>query len=356
MKIMIVISNAEMGGAQKVSINLAKWIKKNTKSSVHIVALTKANRHAYDMGETQFTVLNAGHISRQLHYMIKKDKIDIILTMGVPLSIYTVPACMGTGVKHIISERNDPAHFAGKTTTKIISRLLMRTASGFVFQTKEAQQYYGGFVSKRSRIIPNPLFNVEAMPKEPFQGKREKRIVSVGRLNKQKNQEMLIEVYLEIIKSYPEYDLIIWGEGPERENLEKLIKRLNLENKVKLPGTTNRILEEIYHDSMFVMTSDFEGMPNALMEAMAMGVPCISTDCPCGGPRDIIENEKNGLLVPVNNKMAMVDAIKKLLENPSKAVAISRNGFEIRKTYDLDRICECWYIYFNKILGKKQGY
>lgn len=346
MKVMIVISNAEMGGAQKVSINLAKWLKNNTTSSVHIVALTKAIRQIYDMRDIQFTVLKSKGISKQLRQMIKKEKIDILLSMGVPLALYTVPACIGTSAKHIISERNDPAHFSGKVLTRIVSRLLMRMASGFVFQTKEAQLYYGNSIVERSRVIPNPLFNVETMPNVPFQGKRKKVIVSVGRLNKQKNQKMLIEAFAELEKDYPDYKLMIWGEGPERENLENLIEKLDIESKVELPGTTNRILEEIYRDSIFVMTSDFEGMPNALMEAMALGLPCISTDCPCGGAKELIQDNNNGMLIPTRDKDALKHKIIELLENQAIAKILGENAIKIRKTHSLEQICGYWLDYF----------
>jgi glycosyltransferase involved in cell wall biosynthesis len=147
-------------------------------------------------------------------------------------------------------------------------------------------------------IIPNPInpeFNVK-----PFSGKRRKIITSVGRLSEQKNQHVLIEAFSRIEKDFPDYELVIYGEGNLRETLENQIKTLKLENKVKLPGVKKNIKNEIYDCSLFVLPSLYEGMPNALMEAMALGLPVISTDCPCGGPRFLIHNY-NGLLVKVNN-------------------------------------------------------
>jgi glycosyltransferase involved in cell wall biosynthesis len=221
--------------------------------------------------------------------------------MGVPGALFDVPACVGLGIKHIISERNDPAHFGGSTITRIVSRLLMRKANGFVFQTKDAQAFYGGEIAKHSVIIPNPLFIGDDYPDTQYVGEREETIVTTGRLNKQKNHPLLIRAFKRIAVEFPEYKLIIYGEGPERQNDEALISELGLQERVLLPGTINDVPAKIYKSSLYVLSSDFEGMPNALMEAMALGLPCISTDCPCGGPRELIYKGYIGMLVPVDD-------------------------------------------------------
>ena len=254
--------------------------------------------------------------------------------MGVPLALYTVPAIMGLGVKHVISERNDPAHFAGKKTTRIFSRLLMRFADGFVFQTRKAQDYYSKSIRKRSVVIHNPLYDVPKIAIE--RGHKRKEIVSVGRLNKQKNQRLLISAFADIYKTYPAFKLIIYGEGPERQSLEQYIKDLNL--------------DKIRDSYMFVMTSDFEGMPNALMEAMSLGLPCISTDCPCGGPSELIVDKKNGRLVPVGDKNALSNVMRKLIENEEDAEKIGTEAKTICDTHSIDRICMKWYNFFERIV------
>ncbi len=350
MHIMVVISNPSMGGAQKVAMNLTEWININTDSTAHIVALSGTQQKTYDMQKMNFSVLKKGHIIGQLRAKINEQKPDIVLSMGVPLSIYTVPACSRTGVKHIISERNDPKHFAGKKIVKFVSRLFMKTASAFVFQTIDAQEFYGSKLAKRSKVIPNPLFNTEKMPKKPFDGERNKTIVTVGRLNSQKNQKMLIGSFAEICEKYPDYKLIIWGEGPEKDALRSLSESLGVADKVALPGATREVLNEIYKDSLFILSSDFEGMPNALMEAMALGLPCISTDCPCGGPRALIKNNKNGILIGVNDKKALTQSITYMLDNPETAKAMGHKAFKIREDYSLNRICTMWYEYFKEVV------
>jgi glycosyltransferase involved in cell wall biosynthesis len=182
-------------------------------------------------------------------------------------------------------------------------KYLYKKADGFVFQTEDAAKYFEGIIKCDSKIIPNPI-NPKFI-KEPYKGEREKNIVTVGRLESQKNQKMLIEAFGKIESKYPEYSLLIYGDGSKKEELQDLIKEKGLENKVILKGKIDDVENVIDKAKMFVLSSDYEGMPNALMEAMALGLPCISTDCPCGGPRYLMENGKSGLLVPVGNSDAM---------------------------------------------------
>ena len=351
MKVMIAISNSGVGGSQRVAMHLAQWLETSSVHSCEIVALKPPTGNAYDMSGFKFEEINSNRIIFKLSSIIRARKPDILLSMGVPLCLYTVPACLLTKTKHIISERNDPAHFAGKTIVKIFSRLAMRTANGFVFQTKDAQDYYGGRIAKKSVVIPNPLFNLKNMPAQPFEGDRNKTVVSVGRLNKQKNQKMLIEAFAQLSGEFGDYSLTIWGEGPERANLEELIKELNMQDRIFLPGASDNVLEEIYDEGIFVLSSDFEGMPNALMEAMALGLPCISTDCPCGGPKDLIKNGENGILVPVGNVNHLATAMKELISDNKKAREMEKKAIEIRQYYDTNTTCSKWIAFFEKFVN-----
>ena len=352
MNIVIVIGSLGLGGAERVSLNLANWLSKQKGVKTTIVALTAPKGKSYPTEGCDYVELNSKLPILALRKTVKAKRPDVVLTMCTPLCMYTIPALLGLKVKHIVSERNDPAHFAGKTLTRIVSRTLMRLADGYVFQTGDAQAFYGGSISRRSVIIPNPLFNVEKMPKEAYNGPDTKTIVSVGRLNKQKNQPMLIEAFAEVHQRHPEYRLVIYGEGPERKILEEQVKRFGLQEICQLPGATNEVLEKIYSASLFVLPSDFEGMPNALMEAMALGLPCISTDCPCGGPRELIKDGENGLLAPVGDKTALVSAIEKMINDRDMALLMGRNALELRNTHSMDAICKRWLEYFREVSGK----
>lgn len=148
---------------------------------------------------------------------------------------------------------------------------------------------------------------------EPYIGKRKKIFAAVGRLEPQKNFPMLIRAFSEFHKEEKDYQLIIYGEGKERTNLEKFIKQLNLEDAVFLPGRNKDVLNAINDSAAFILSSDYEGMPNALIEAICMGMPVISTDCPSGGPRELIHNGENGLLIDVNSVEDMKKAMKKIV-------------------------------------------
>jgi len=348
MKLAIVISNPEMGGAQRVSLNLAEWINRNSQYSVTIIALYHLEKNAYDMSNYNYHYVASKNKIYGLRHLLRILSIEIVLTMGVPLCIYTIPATIGLSVKNIVSERNDPTHFSGKWITKIISRFFMRFAHGYVFQTKEAKDFYN-INDRKAVIIPNPLFNVNKMPAFPFNGIREKQIVTVGRLNVQKNHKLLIDTFAVLHDIYPDYKLIIWGEGNERNNLERYLKKLDLQDFVILPGTSNNIFSEIYKSSMFVLTSDFEGMPNALIEAMALGLPVVSTNCPCGGPSFLIQNNVNGILVEVGNQEELIESIKYVLNNPEQSNILGKQAFLIRELLSEHSINKRWLDFFEKI-------
>ena len=360
-KIVIVCGSLGKGGAERITIYLAKYLQNRGiktfiatggKREVEYECPEGVERYILDEIEEKNIILRKGisllryQIVRLRKFLIKNE-IDTVLVMDIPVCIYALPACFCLGTKVIVSERNDPAHFAGKKITKWVSRILMRKANGYVFQTADAQKYYGSTVLGKSVIIPNPIFT-EKMPDTPYEGIREKKIVSVGRLNKQKNQILLIDAFYLILKDFPEYKLYIWGEGAERTNIEGYIRKLGIEKSVFLPGVTENIYMEIYEASLFILPSDFEGMPNALIEAMALGIPCISTDCPCGGPRELIKNGKNGILVPINDKEALVNGIYSLLNNKEHATEIGYEAFKIREKLCYDTICNKWYEFLFK--------
>ena len=196
-----------------------------------------------------------------------------------------MPALKGSKAKIIVSERNDPRNFQGKTITKLVSRYLMSKADGFVFQTNDACDFYKKY-KDRSVVIPNPVADVPVILERLPNEQRDKVIVTAGRLVPQKNHEMLIKAFGKIAYRFPEYKLIIYGEGELKEKLQLLSRDLSMGDRVVFPGSVNDLHEKIKNAELFVLSSDFEGMPNALMEAMAMGITCISTDY-CGGPRDI---------------------------------------------------------------------
>ena len=352
--IALLCASLSRGGAERVLISLAKYFKNNGYDAKIITSYKVDNEYEIPEGIKRINLTgkinsSGNFISRtfgsikELRKTIKKEDIDILIIMGTPNCIYGITGSIFTKAKVIVSERNDPRHFTGKRSTKFLSRFLMKFADRFVFQTEDAKKFYDKQLKGRGTVIHNPIL-VDNLP-EFFTGDREKTIVSMGRLNPQKNQKMLIDAFAEISEKIPEYKLIIYGEGSLRNDLESQIKELHLEDKISLPGNFLDVHERIKKASLFVMSSDFEGMPNALIEAMALGLPCISTDCPCGGPKELIENNKNGVLVPVNDESALVKQMLKIINNKEYATSISKEAVKIKNHLDIKNIGKQWEDY-----------
>jgi len=368
MKIFICEGNFSAGGAERVVCNLANYLVE--KNDVMVVALTKTNM-AYDMDENIkcasidkktynssssliSKVLNK--LTKNIYRLLKLNKMireyspDLIVSFLPEPSMLTLLLKKFHKVPTIISVRNDPKIEYASKLYYCIMKLTYPKADGVVFQTEEARDYFDGILKCSTTIIPNPI-NPEFSVK-PFGGEKNKKIVSIGRLSEQKNQKVLIDAFSKISNDFPDYELVIYGDGELRSDLENQIKKLGLEKKIKLPGVKKNIKEEIYEASLFVLPSLYEGMPNALMEAMALGLPVISTDCPCGGPAFLIENNVNGVLVKVNDVIELENAMRKVLSNSDFATKIGKNANKINKTLAPDIINNQWYEYIKKIYNE----
>ena len=239
--------------------------------------------------------------------------------------------------KFIASERCNPTSYSG------IKRLLMqhygKRADAWVFQTEEAAKWYEG-IAKKSVIIPNAIN--PAFIRKPHEGEKEKCIVAAGRLSEQKNFKLLIDAFALISEEFSDFSLNIYGKGPLEEELREYARSKQLEARVKFMGYVDDMPEQLEKATAFVLSSDFEGMPNALMEAMALGLPCVSTDCPCGGPSYLINTDENGILVPVGDAEKMAVAMRKILADPELSNTLSNNARQISDRLAPQKIYKEW--------------
>ena len=352
MKIGIIIGSLGFGGAERVSSQLANWWAKNGyEISFYTTKQKPSNEYFIDQRINRYTCYSTNKLKliRELHKTIIKDKPDIVLIMDTPMCVYAVPALFFTRIPFVVSERSAPNNARIKKTTRYLSRFFIRFADGIIFQTKQAKSCYKKSIQKKSIIIANPL-DVSKLPDE-HNGERTKKVVAVGRLIKEKNYPLLIYSFQEFSKSYPEFTLEIYGDGSEKEELDQMIHILKLDTKIKLMGNHSDVLNLINDSSVYVLSSSLEGMPNALIEAMALGIPCVSTNCPSGGPAELIQNGINGILVPVDDKTAMVEAMLKIVDNPIFADHLSASSKLIRNILNIDIIANQWLLYFKKITG-----
>lgn len=242
--------------------------------------------------------------------------------------------------KIIYSERGDPSDKEYQGMLGLVRKWTLPRIDWFVFQSKGARDFFDAEVRKRSDVIANPI--PENLSEYPNVSYRRKVIVNVGRLNPQKNQKLLINAFGAIAERFPDYSLKIFGEGPLKDTLQNQINTMGLSDRVFLMGNSNKIHDAIYDASLFVLSSDYEGLPNALLEAMALGIPCISADCRPGGAREIIDNNISGLIVPTENKDKMAEAMARVLDDHDLASALSRNARQISKSYLPQIIYDKW--------------
>lgn len=273
----------------------------------------------------------------KLRRFLKKKRPDVVVAFMASICMVAGLACIGLRTRLVVSERNDPtveaeAHSAAY---RAILNWVYTNSDCTVVQTKRAQNYFPEKVRKNSVIIPNPI-QVEHFADEH----RTHRIVTAGRLAPQKNQKMLINAFSAFHKDHPEYTLDIYGDGALREELQKLIYDLDLENAVTLHGSISDVHAQIKNAEMFALSSDYEGLSNALLEAMMMGLPCISTDC--AGSDEMIRDGENGLLVPVGDAEQMAMAMKRFAEQPGFARSLGDAARKSSEQFAVETVMAKW--------------
>lgn len=282
-----------------------------------------------------------------LRQYIKKIKPDIIVTFMAIVNLYTILSQAFLKTKLIISERNDPYQNPELKILRKIRNFLYRYADGYVFQTPDAKKYFlNKKIQKKGIVIPNPLISNLPYWKR---GKTEKTLISACRLTEQKNLPMMINAFEDIKKDYPEYKLKIFGIGKLQTELQNMINKKGLNNHVILAGFSNNIHKEMANSEIFVISSNYEGISNSMLEALAIGVPVISTDSPIGGARMFISNNKNGLLTEVGNTNQFYNAIKRLLNNPKFAESLSGEAMKVREYLAPEIVANQWDEYINII-------
>lgn len=275
---------------------------------------------------------------------VNEYKPDIVFSLLEEMDIVTYLATRRIhGFKWICSERNDPNR-RNKKLQWLLEKIY-RKCDMLVCQSHRVSDYYS--MVKNKCIIPNPVDFNEYPSRE--EESYPPRIVAVGRLVLQKNFVMLIEAFSCITQNFPSVTLTIYGEGPERKNLEKLIVDKKIQNKINLYGASHKVLENISNAAVFAFPTNYEGFPNVLVEAVAMGIPVISTDFATGIAREIIDDNV-GILVPCGDLNAFIKALSELLSNGKRREHIRKVSHKAVERFAVEKVIIIWEKLFKRLL------
>lgn len=343
MKIGIIKGDMSLGGGgERVATTLANYFAKNG-HDVTLYYYSEGMKFDLDKKVRAIHIgqNNTNWFGRKIYRIIgirkylKHDDLDALITLGWADSIYGAVFCPKNAL-FIASERNDPYSEPDFFLFRGLVKWAYHRSDVLVCQTDRAKEY---FPNENTVVILNPL-----RPDLPvkYDGTRTKTIVNYCRFTEQKNLPLLIKAFSIFVKSHKDYCLKIYGEGPLKEQLNQMVCDLNLHDKAEiLPFSTN-IHETVRTASMYVSSSNYEGLSNSMLEAMAIGMPVICTDCPIGGARMVINNGENGILVPVNNEYELAKAMNKMADNPVFATNCGNKAYMLRDKLSEYNICKCW--------------
>lgn len=351
MKIVFFVGEFSEGGAERViSILVNQMVERGF--CVEIMKYFKSENFYKTNEKIKISSIeentNTTNIIKNVLWLRKfaKKNSDVFISFLAPFNILASLALFGTKVPLIVADRNDPSKIPTNAVLRVVRNFLYRFADAVVLQTTNNKNYFDSTVKRKGVVIPNPI-NMDDYLGYANKQKKEDIIVSVGRLQPQKNQKMLIDVFNSIKDRYPELKLVIYGEGSYRSELEKHISELKLTDKVLLPGKEKDIFNKISSAKAFVMTSNYEGMSNALIEAMCLGLPVISTKV--SGTEDLIMNGENGIVIELNDAAALEDSLTKILDDSEYSSKLADNAVNIYNTLKTDVITDRWIDLIDKV-------
>lgn len=354
---MFYINAIHDGGAERVMINLTKYFSEAGYDTVLVTSFRDKWEYTVPEHVKRLSLENTEikqsrwrrNLSRiyKLRQLCKKEKPDILVSFMAEPNFRALLATIGLPTKNLVSVRNDPEVEYGGKIGRLIGKYLLPLADGCVFQTEEAKKWFPQKLQSKSRIIYNSVKeDFYHIQRKPNKGE----IVTCGRLEKQKNHALLIQAFAKIAREFPYATLKIYGEGSLKEQLQQQINELHLQGRAFLMGATDHVEEALKSADLFVLSSDFEGMPNALMEAMAAGVPCISTDCPSGGPKELFGDEMAVYLTSINNSSELAKRLNAFYcLNESERAQVGKKIKKRSKLFMPDLVNLAWFEYVENL-------
>lgn len=363
MRVTFVIGSLSSGGAERVLVLLAEALSKRG-FQISIVTLNGPEsdfyavpvgvlRHALGISTPAQTLFGFLKFRRALFSM----RPDVIISFIDRMNVLTLLAVLGSDIPVVVSERIDPKmHSIGWFWTKLRWWTYPR-AQRIVVQTGRAMDYFLPKFQSTVCVIPNPVISPQGdlsltddLPAKPF-------LIAMGRFTQQKRFDLLMHAFATICPEYPEWRLVIVGDGPLRPEWEGLRNQLGLSNRVLFPGRVKNPCGWLKQADLFVLSSSYEGFPNVLCEAMASGLAVISTDCP-SGPREIIRENIDGVLVPNQDMKALSHALALLISDREARRRLGSRAVEIIDRFGLEKVAGMWETMLVQILnetGKRSG-
>lgn len=354
-RILFVIGIMGKGGAERVIANLSNYLV--TKGWDITIVTIYGSRQDYKLNNNVYVqpinckfrmkILRPLERMAKLRNYVKTYNPDFVISFLADVNIHTIFSLIGLKIKLIVSERNDPNRDPKSRLIRKLRDLIYRYADGIVFQTKDAKKYFENKLTPKNKVavIPNPI--KDNLPLYDSRNAKKNVFVTACRLDIQKNLKMMIDALAVLIKNGITCYLNIYGEGPLKDELQAYICDNNLTKYVKLCGFSTNIHDNFLQSTAFVISSDYEGISNSMLEALAIGIPVIATDCPIGGARMYINDGVNGILVPCRDIEKLSSAMKFVLSNEDKAVLMGQNAITLRNELNSTKIADFWIEYLN---------
>ena len=375
MRLTLIISSLSSGGAERVmSIMANHWAEKGRR----ITLLTfddgseppfydlhpKVNHYPLNLFKASINPIERVGNALKRHWTlrraIRESAPQVVFSFLTSTNILTILSTLWLRIPVIVSERTSLTHHRIGKARKFLRRWIYPRTTCLVVQTHDALAYFPAAVRRKARVIPNPVTAPPDLPAEKLAGARRTRrqaqqaggdkvkskqrvkiVIAMGRLSQEKGFDRLLKAFAEISHKHPAWAVAVWGEGSLRPKLEAVRDELGLKGRVSFPGLTRKPFEEMRQADLFVLSSHYEGFPNALCEAMACGLPVVSFDCP-SGPRAIIRDGIDGILVPPGDARALASAMDRLMVDESERERLAARAPEVVERFGVERVMGMW--------------
>ncbi len=405
-RIAFYIGDLGKGGAEHVLRNLAEYFHEQGVETYVVTKTEDEDEYELSEGITRIIaditpeeekgrVYNLFARIRKLRKIWKDIRPDIIASFIRKNNLMALASSAGLKIPVVVSVRSDPAREFGSEGFKRLSFALFGRAAGIVVLTNEAKEFFPENLKRKTVVMPNAIdrkFVDVLEAKKNWYGvddteltgadedeavalmyaKRRHEVITVGRIDDNKNQKMLVDAFVMIADKHPDWTLHIYGDGDGRMELVEYVigldKKLaeagkyrpgsrdengnytNISDRIVFHGVTDNVANVMAGRSIFVLPSKMEGMPNALIEAMVMGMACISTDCPCGGPAELIKDGVNGLLVQVTDVSTMADDLDNLMSDDELRMMLGTQAALLIDEVHPDIVCKKWRDYLESLI------